>query len=179
MTWATNSVADAIGQLQEAVLARCHGTPIPPDVEVLRTPVALMFVRGDREGPGASLAKQVVSSFGYWNLDSGKYLDLVFFGWYKDGETIGFQPPMFLQARDEVQRISRWRHSSETDVLLLTSRCPSPGRPASARERSPRGVTPVRHPRPPSRCARRGLGCVCKVSGPTPRHTSSSTSGVA
>jgi hypothetical protein len=83
-----------------------------------------MFVRGDRAEPGATLAKQVVNSFDYWNDDSGKYLDLVFFGWYKDGDTVGFQHEAFIQARQEVENMSRWRYSGETDVLLVDFELP-------------------------------------------------------
>ena len=92
---------------------------------MIRTPVALMFVRGDREYSGGSLAKQVVSSFDYWDDDSGKFLDLVFFGWFNDSGHVGFQPDLFLQARREVEDSSRWRFSGETDVLLVDFELPT------------------------------------------------------
>lgn len=91
MSFATNSIDDALRQLTAAVKSRYQGESLPAQVEVLRTPVALVFLRGDRAEPGASLAKQVVASFGYWNVESAKYFDLVFFGWWKEGEQVGFQ----------------------------------------------------------------------------------------
>lgn len=128
MSWATNSVGDAIMQLNYAVIQRCQGESLPPQVEVVRTPVALVFVRGDRAEPGASLAKQVAASFGYWNIESAKYLDLVFFGWWKDGDTVGFQTHdngrIFIDCYKEVQRLSKWRYSGETDILLVDFEMP-------------------------------------------------------
>jgi len=138
MSYATNSVADAIDQLAQALVRRSIGQPIPDGIEVIRTPVALMFVRGDRAEPGASLAKQVVNSFGYWNFQSAEYLDLVFFGWYKEGETVGFQQikktasagtptnesGIFIDCCREIERMSKWRYSGETDVLLVDFEMP-------------------------------------------------------
>ena len=59
MSWATNSVSEATRQLSEVVTLRCQGEDPPPQVEVVRTPAALLFMRGDRTEPGASLAKQI------------------------------------------------------------------------------------------------------------------------
>ncbi len=123
MSWATNTVSEAIGQISDALIERCSNERLLPEIEVVRTPVALVFVRGDRAEPGASLAKQVVASFGYWNTASSNYLDLVFFGWWKDGDTVGFQShdqgKIFVDCYEEVQRLSKWRYSGETDILLV------------------------------------------------------------
>ena len=128
MSFATNSVGDAIMQLSDAVKFRCQGESLPTHVGVVRTPVALVFARGDRAEPGASLAKQVVASFGYWNLETAKYIDLVFFGWWKDGDTVGFQAHdnarIFIDCYEEVQRLSKWRYSGETDILLVDFEMP-------------------------------------------------------
>ncbi len=128
MSFATNSVGDALKQLSDAVRSRGQAQYLPADVRVLGTLVALVFVRGDRAEPGASLARQVVASFGYWNLESAKYLDLVFFGWWKDGGTVGFQghdnARIFIECYEEVQRLSKWRYSGETDILLVDFEMP-------------------------------------------------------
>ena len=128
MSFATNSVGYALDQLSEAVRSRCQAENLPKDVHVVKTPVALVFVRGDRAEPGASIAKQVVASFGYWNLESAKYLDLVFFGWFKEGDTVGFQghdnAQIFIECFEEVQRLSKWRYSGETDILLVDFEMP-------------------------------------------------------
>ncbi len=134
MSWATNSVSDAVNQLGDALKRRCAGQRVPDEIDVVRTPVALMFVRGDRAAPGKTFAEQVVSSFGYWNFESAEYLDLVFFGWYNETGTPGFQPivkvdsspssrqgeaGMFIDCCREIGRMSKWRYSGETDVLLV------------------------------------------------------------
>ena len=61
MSWATNSVGDAICQLSETVAWRCQAERLPQDAYLVRTPVALMFVRGDRAEPGATLARTAES----------------------------------------------------------------------------------------------------------------------
>ena len=89
-----------------------------------------MFVRGDRGGPGEAIARQVVASFGYWNFASAEYLDLVFFGWYNEGGSVGFQPVrkgpdgrldggFFVDCYRQIERVSKWRYSGETDILLV------------------------------------------------------------
>ena len=129
MSWATNSVGEALGQLGDAVFRRCQDSSLPVDVRLVRTPVALMFVRGDRAEPGASLAKQVVASFGYWNAESAQYLDLVFFGWFNEGGgNVGFQSfdecRIFRECVAEIESMSKWRYSGETDVLLVDFEMP-------------------------------------------------------
>jgi hypothetical protein len=128
MSWATNSVTDAVGQLSEAVRSRVQQERVPPGVQVVRTPVALMFVRGDRAEPGATLARQVVSSFGYWNRQSAQYIDLVFFGWWNEGGGVGFQSQdnarIFVDCCRQVELMSKWRYSGETDTLLVDFEMP-------------------------------------------------------
>jgi hypothetical protein len=129
MSWATNSVEEAIQQLGEAVEGRCEHERLPIGVQVLRTPVALMFVKGDRAAPGLELAMQVVKSFGYWDKASAQYLDLVFFGWwYEGGNEAGFQShnnaEIFFQCCDEIANMCKWRYKGETDVLLVDFEMP-------------------------------------------------------
>jgi hypothetical protein len=81
--------------------------------------VAIFFIRGDRGGPGKAIAQQVMASFDYWDADAGKYLDVVFPGWVKDGPVIQFDTKRFLEFRHDIERISQWHYSGETDILLL------------------------------------------------------------
>jgi hypothetical protein len=111
--------------LDTAISKRLAQNPIAIDVESVCFPVGLVFIRGDRKGPGEQLAQQVVGSYGYWNADSGEYIDLVFFGWGKDGDA----PPIyddkaFLHCKDQIERITKWRYTGETDVLLLNYKSP-------------------------------------------------------
>jgi hypothetical protein len=87
--------------------------------ENVRFPVGMFFIRGDRAGPGRTLAEQVVASFGYWNDDSGKYFDMVFPGWGKDNSVLVYDRKAFLSFRREVEKISKYRYHSGTDILLI------------------------------------------------------------
>ncbi|WP_299195859.1 hypothetical protein [uncultured Amphritea sp.] len=125
----TYSLEDARMQLQDAAnKRRLHQwtkehpdsfAPIVFPFECVRFPVGVFFIRGDRAGPGKTLAEQVVASFGYWNDDSGKYFDMVFPGWAKDGELIHFDRDAFLSFRREIEAMSKYRYSGQTDILLL------------------------------------------------------------
>ena len=110
---------DARRQLDQALRIRVHTMPVAEDATVIRCPVGFFFVRGDRAGPGKDLTEQVVASYGYWNLDAGKYLDMVFPGWGRDGDVLVFNREAFLHCRAQLEAISRWRYSGETDVLLF------------------------------------------------------------
>lgn len=44
---------------------------------------------------------------------------MIFPGWGRDGETIIYDRTAFLKVRNEIEEISRWTYSGETDALLL------------------------------------------------------------
>lgn len=117
--WATFDLEDAERQLDGAIGNRLYQHPIADVVKALRFPVGFFFIRGDRGGEGAGLAEQVVNSYGFWNDDAGRYLDMVFPGWGKDGETVVFDRTAFLHCRGQLEERCRWRYSGQTDVLLI------------------------------------------------------------
>jgi hypothetical protein len=88
--WTTFSMNEARDQLGSALEKRLSDDPVDRKVDRVRFPVGLLFIRGDRAGSGQELAEQVVASYGYWNEDSSKDLDVVFPGWGKDGGAIVF-----------------------------------------------------------------------------------------
>lgn len=110
---------DATSQLSKLMTDRLKGDPIMMTVKKVRFPVALFFIRGDRGGEGKELAEQVVASFDYWNIDSGKYIDIVFPGWNKKGDSVVFSSFDFLRFKEQIERTSTWRYSGETDIVLL------------------------------------------------------------
>jgi hypothetical protein len=125
MTYAVNSVDDAVVELSNGIKLRNPTGTIPQQIKLIRTPVALVFVRGDQAEPGSTLAKQVVASYAYWNEISAKYFDIVFFGWYNDAGNIGFNhEQFFIQCYEHIQKISKWHYSGETDILLLDFEIP-------------------------------------------------------
>src|ERR1700730_9136563 len=118
--FATHSLKDARPQLDHAISGRLFEHPILEPAERVRFPVGLFFIRGDRAGTGRDLAEQIVASFGFWNDDSSKYFDMVFPGWgTEDKEKILFDRTAFRTVRDEIQTISKWKSSGETDILFL------------------------------------------------------------
>jgi hypothetical protein len=126
VTFAVNSLDEAVAELQRTITSRIFQVgAIPKGVSLIRTPVALAFVRGDQAAPADTLAKQVVASYAYWNQISAEYLDIVFFGWYNDGGQVGFNGnKYFIQCYEEIQKISKWHYSGETDILLLDFEIP-------------------------------------------------------
>src|SRR5712692_4437911 len=111
--------------LDLAIGNRLAQNPIVGDAESVCFPVGLFFIRGDRKGPGEQLTQQAVASYGYWNADSSDYLDLVFFGWGKEeGAPPVYNDEAFRHCKNQVEKISKWRYTGETDLLLLNYVCP-------------------------------------------------------
>jgi hypothetical protein len=117
--WATFSLADAGEQLAGAMWRRTNEHPVPEGVEVVRVPVAFLWLRGDRAGPGRLMEEQVVASYGYWNDDSGRVFDIVMPGWGKDGDAIVFDRAAFLSFRADLEGMTKWLYSGETELLML------------------------------------------------------------
>jgi hypothetical protein len=127
----TFSLSDARDQLNTRTFNRLaaqwaneHGFSLEPmrfPFERARFPVGMFFIRGDREGEGKKLADQVVASFGFWHLDTGKYFDMIFPGWFKDSDTPAFSVSHFKTFNEELDRLIKWKevHKGETDILLL------------------------------------------------------------
>lgn len=118
----THDLTDADQQVAHQIFMRTFHHPVADIVDVLRFPVGFFFIRGDRAGAGEDLAKQIVSSYGYWNDDAGKYLDMVFPGWGKEGgdsAPVIFDRTAFLHCRDQLEARCKWRYSGLTDILLL------------------------------------------------------------
>lgn len=117
-TWATDSLDRAKYLLNDAIWQRLYEEPVGQEVERIRFPMAFLFIRGDRAGAGRDLADQVVASYGYWNADSSRYFDIIFPGWGERGDEIVFDMHAFLHFCKEVEGISKWRYSGETDLLV-------------------------------------------------------------
>jgi len=117
----THDLHDAESQVGSAIFKRLAHHPLASAVETLRFPVGFFFIRGDRAADGGRLAEEVVKSYGYWNDDAGRYLDMVFPGWGKESgsEKLEFDRSAFIHCRQQLEGISKWRYSGQTDVLLL------------------------------------------------------------
>ena len=76
--WATFDFSDARSQLSAAIGQRLYQNTPPVNAELVRFPVGLFFIRGDRAGFGAEIKEQVINSYGYWNDESGRYLDVIY-----------------------------------------------------------------------------------------------------
>ena len=95
-------------------------TPPPKEVATVRFPVGLFFVRGDRAGDGGTVASQIRASLPFWNLDSADSIDFLVAGWNRgDDGKAEFDVTDFHRYVKEVESLSRWRYSGESDLLLL------------------------------------------------------------
>ncbi len=98
---------------------RVEDNPPPEAVKIVRFPIALVFLRGDREGSGAAIAGAARSGMEYWGVASGESFDLFFAGWEIRQSVMRFDPLVFHEHQLEVERGSLWRYSGESDMLLL------------------------------------------------------------
>ncbi|WP_367847776.1 hypothetical protein [Rhodoferax sp. WC2427] len=83
---------------------------------LVRGAIGLFFVRDDGAN-GAKLAKEVVSSFRYWNTRTGHYFDGVFLGWGYD------QGPAYLDEAfgtcvRELEQLLDWRYEGVAQLIL-------------------------------------------------------------
>lgn len=106
-------------RLLKLVRSRIKQSPPPPEAQVLRFPVALFFTR-DRGAAGtASIRDEIASSFEFWSRDSGEHFDMFFPGWYFHNGKLRFNLNRFVEYRKEIERVSRWQYSGETDILIV------------------------------------------------------------
>jgi hypothetical protein len=106
-------------QMNDLANIRIDSQSPVPEVEIIRFPVGIFFVRGDRAGLGKDIAEQIKASHNYWDLDSGDDIDLILAGWDKKKSDLVFIPEWFLSYRDFVESESTWTYSGESDLLLL------------------------------------------------------------
>lgn len=117
--FAVESLQSALTSLDVKIHERLIKKPPSEDIELIRYPIGLFFLRGDRAGFGAELAKQVVASYNFWHIESGEYFDMVFPGWVMDAGTAVYIQDMFIRCKNEFAKISKWTYSGESDILLL------------------------------------------------------------
>lgn len=102
-------------RLRKLVRERIRQSDPPAEAQVLRFPVALFFTR-DR---GAGIRDEIASSFEFWSRDSGEYFDMFFPGWYFHNDKLRFNLKRFMKYRQEIEGLSLWAYSGETDLLIL------------------------------------------------------------
>ncbi|MBI5962890.1 MAG: hypothetical protein HY863_05400 [Chloroflexi bacterium] len=116
---AVQSLENACSSLDYSIRNRLGNNPPSEDIEQIKYPVGLFFLRGDRGGFGKEIVEQVVASYSFWNEEAGKYFDMIFPGWGKDGNTAVYLPEAFIRCKKEFEDISKWKYSGEADILLL------------------------------------------------------------
>lgn len=117
--FAVQSLNDAYSFLDASINDRLRNNPPSEDIEQIKYPLGLFFLRGDRAGYGKEIMKQVVASYNFWSGESGIYFDMVFPGWGVDGDVAAYFPDDFIRCKNEFENISKWKYSGETDILLL------------------------------------------------------------
>ena len=87
----------------------------------VRFPLMLIFARGDRKGEGKALAEQLISSASYYNAESGDAFDFMYAGWNTNRTTgeLAFDLDSFMDFKRFLERVSTWRYSGETDMVIL------------------------------------------------------------
>lgn len=87
--------------------------------KALRFPVVLFVVRGDRGGKGNTIAEEAIASIKYWDLSSGKDIDILFPGWDRQHDRIVFDVPKYYEFQQELEFSSKWKYGGESEILLL------------------------------------------------------------
>jgi hypothetical protein len=120
VTWAVDSLATAREHLNTVTLTRLVQAGVEGDADRAEFPVAFVWLRGDRAGPGGELSKQAIASFGYWNAETEGRFDIVFPGWLADGDVVLYEEEYFRTCAADVGRVSRWEYKDgRSEILLL------------------------------------------------------------
>lgn len=95
----------------------------PPEkfsLDVLRSPVGFFFSRDRTAGAAAKeIREEIISGFEFWSDDSGEHFDMFFPGWILNEAEPRFDQRRFIEQKNEIEFLSKWRYSGETDLLLL------------------------------------------------------------
>lgn len=117
-------------------IAYCQGLPARSQVHVanmetrfaqavlnmqINTDVVRMVVQifGQPEG---SAMKELLSRFQYIHTRSAMRVNFYFMGYAYPSSTTNFSPEAFTVAIEELERLTVWRYSGGTDILVLNSR---------------------------------------------------------
>ena len=85
-----------------------------------RFPVGFFFTRDRVAGAAAKeVQEEMFSGFKYWDDDSGEHFDIFFPGWILGEAKPKFDEELFIERKNEIESLSKWRYSGETDFLLL------------------------------------------------------------
>lgn len=104
----------------EKRLGEVYAERIKPDEGATSAPVrgavGLFLIRDDGAN-GAKLAKEVVSSFRYWNTRTGHYFDGVFLGWGYD-QAPAYMDEAFETCVRELEQQLDWRYEGGAQLIL-------------------------------------------------------------
>lgn len=114
-------VADSLSLVSQA-LSGVYADRIEPPAAgtppaLVRGSVGLFLVRDDGAS-GTILAREVVSSFQYWNARTGHHFDGVFLGWGYDGVPC-YLDDAFLRCVRELEEQLEWRYEGGSELLLV------------------------------------------------------------
>ena len=104
--------ATVLDQVTRLAKSRLKKYPPNKKMEVALFPVGIMFAT-------KSASPKLQDSIDFWHRDSGRYFDLVFPAWYRRYGELRFSEKRFVDYKDEVQQVSDYRYSGETDLLIL------------------------------------------------------------
>ncbi|HEV7645216.1 MAG TPA: hypothetical protein VGO50_14830 [Pyrinomonadaceae bacterium] len=105
--------------LVKLIRQRIKRSAPPPQLKTLKSPVGMFFTRDSKTSGANDIREEIVNSFEYWSADAGEHFDMFFPGWYMRNKKLHFNTKRFLEYRLEIEKHSKWRHSGETDILLL------------------------------------------------------------
>jgi hypothetical protein len=97
------TVSDTLHELLKRHVMRAKHFPPPSPATHVRTPVLLIFSRGDRAGDGRKLAEQAIASLPYWDKNSGDAIDIVLAAWDDKNE---FSVSNFIRFRNRTKATS-------------------------------------------------------------------------
>ena len=111
---------ESLGSVAQ-LLSNVYSERIEPAAEaeqlgVVRGAIGLFLIRDDGSN-GSKLAKEVVSSFGYWNARTGHFFDGIFLGWGYDQQP-AYLDSGFFSCIHELENLLDWRYEGGAQLIL-------------------------------------------------------------
>ncbi len=114
--FAIESIDSAEQILASIYRDRIDGNETSEKGDVFRGPVGLFLVRDDGAN-GSKLAKEVMSSFEYWNSRTAHYFDGIFLGWGYDAAP-AYLEDSYIACISDLEGRLNWRENGGSHLII-------------------------------------------------------------
>lgn len=113
----TEPMRKPLEYVNEMLKERVVAMGAPRDAAAVLFPVAFLFVRDNAGNSSDPIAEELKGSHKIWTADLGDFFDLIVPGWTHQKDGTVFDLHRFIDFRDDLESVSRYRYSGDADFL--------------------------------------------------------------